>query len=284
MRKLTTSLLLGLLLFALAGCNNNTTGTPVTSSGTENTGTTSEVTPDTSGNSTASDVSDTTKAALPTPTETITPTPTPEGTYVSFSTESGFYESDCDITLSCNADGAKIYYTLDGSIPTEGSTLYEAPIHVTNRTSEPNVLSAQTGISPGNSYVPPFSVDKGTVIRAIAYLPDGTATNVYNGTYFVGIDRTKYADVPVVSLITDFDNLFDYETGIYTLGKTYDDFVSDPANAALESWQMQGNYTNRGREWERPVAVELITADDTPGFKQDMGMRIMGASTRNQAQ
>ncbi len=47
---------------------------------------------------------------------------------------------------------------------------------------------------------------------------------------------------------------------------------------------MQGNYTNRGREWERPVSVELITADETPGFKQDMGMRIMGASTRNQAQ
>ena len=47
---------------------------------------------------------------------------------------------------------------------------------------------------------------------------------------------------------------------------------------------MQGNYTNRGREWERPVSVELITADGTPGFVQNMGMRIMGASTRNQAQ
>ena len=47
---------------------------------------------------------------------------------------------------------------------------------------------------------------------------------------------------------------------------------------------MVGNYTNRGREWERPVSVELITSDETPGFKQNMGMRIMGASTRNQAQ
>lgn len=281
MKKFTFFLLSGLLLFALSGCGSNQADTPGTSSGKENTGTSSETVPGTLDRNTVTDTADT---ALPTPTETITPTPTPEGIYVGFSLESGFYESAQEVSLYCNADDAKIYYTLDGSTPTENSALYENAIKIKNRTSEKNVLSAQTGISPGNSYVPFFPVDKGTVIRAVAYLSDGTATDVFNGTYFVGIDRAKYADVPVVSLITDFDNLFDYETGIYTLGKTYDDFVSDPANAALESWQMQGNYTNRGREWERPVAVELITANDTPGFKQDMGMRIMGASTRNQAQ
>ena len=284
MRKFTTFLLLSLLIFALSGCSN-TADTTNDNSGTEQTGSSSEGSNSTSSEPTAApDNNPTAGKPLPTPTETITPTPTPEGTYVGFSLESGFYENSQEVSLYCNDEGAKIYYTLDGSIPTQDSALYEGPLSLQNRTSEPNVLSAQTGISPGNPYVPQFNVDKGTVIRAIAYLPDGTATNVFQATYFIGLDRAKYANVPVISLITEFGNLFDYETGIYTLGKTYDDFVSDPANTALESWQMQGNYTNRGREWERPVSVELITADGTPGFKQEMGMRIMGASTRNQAQ
>ena len=280
MKKFSIILLLGFLLVGLAGCNKEgNSGTPGNTNASSSGGPT---TPETSGNTgTSAGVSG---AALPTPTETITPTPTPEGNYVGFSLESGFYDKDQEVTLYCNAADAKIYYTLDGSTPTRQSTLYEGPVTIKNRTSEPNVLSAQTGIAPGNNFVPNFKVDKGTVIRAIAVLPDGTETSVFHATYFVGIDRAKYLDVPVVSLITDFDNLFDYETGIYTLGKTYDDFVSDPVNAALESWQMQGNYTNRGREWERPVSVELITANETPGFKQNMGMRIMGASTRNQAQ
>ena len=285
MKKFSIILLLGFLLVGLAGCNKEgNSGTPgnTNTPSAGNTESSGESAPGTSGSTGESNTSGT--AALPTPTETITPTPTPSGNYVGFSLESGFYDKDQELTLYCNVEGAKIYYTLDGSIPSEGSTLYEGPITLKNRTSEPNVLSAQTDIAPNYTYSLNFSVDKGTVIRAMAVLPDGSATNVFHGTYFVGIDRAKYLDVPVISLVTEFDNLFDYETGIYTLGKTYDDFVSDPVNAALESWQMQGNYTNRGREWERPVSVELITSSEVPGFKQDMGMRIMGASTRNQAQ
>jgi len=281
MKKCTLILLFGLLVVTLSGCGKKPADTPGYEIGPNKTGTIGDVVP-----GTTAPVPENTgfKKPSPTPTDTITPTPTPEGNYVGFSLESGFYTGNQEVTLYCNEEGAKIYYTLDGKTPDNTCSLYEGPLTITNRTNAPNVLSAQTGISPGNTYVPNFSVDKGTVVRAIAYLPDGTTTPVFHATYFVGLDRAKYVNVPVVSLITDFDNLFDYETGIYTLGKTYDDFVSDPINAALEAWQMQGNYTNRGREWERPVSVELITADETPGFKQNMGMRIMGASTRNQAQ
>lgn len=270
MKKLIITFLFSMLLFSLSGCAdkpiNNPGNTP-----SPTTGSTPAAGPDAT-------------AEIAPDAETITPTPTPEGNYVGFSLESGFYAESQNVTLYCNAEGARIYYTLDGSTPTEASNLYKSPINVTGKLYTENFLAAQTGISPGNPYVPNFSVDKGTVIRAIAYLPDGSSTPVSHATYFIELDREKYANVPVISLITDFDNLFDYETGIYVMGKTYDEFVSDPVNAALASWQMQGNYTNRGREWERPVSVELIPSDGFVGFKQDMGMRIMGASTRNQAQ
>lgn len=266
MKKITTTLLLILFTAVLAGCNRLQTNDI--------------------NNSTES-VSDQTNSgtdpnATPTP---VPPTPTPEGSYVSFSLDSGFYEKTQKLALSCNVEGALIYYTTDGSTPTKTSTLYQNEITLSRQLYTQNVLAAQTGTSAGNKYIPDYSVDKCTVIRAIAYLPDGTTTPLTHASYFIGLDREKYGNVPIVSLITDFDNLYDYDTGIYVLGKTHDEWLAeDPARANLDSWQQTGNYSNRGREWERPVSVELITADGTHGFKQNMGVRIMGGASRNQTQ
>ncbi|MGN0696701.1 MAG: CotH kinase family protein [Oscillospiraceae bacterium] len=203
-----------------------------------------------------------------------------------FSHESGFYKDSFELEITCSDPEAKIYYTTDGSIPDETSTLYSGPISLQNRTGEPNVLSAQTGISVGERYIPREKVIKANVIRAAAVYGDGSTGDVLNGTFFVGIDREKeYGDVPVISVMTDFDNLFDYETGIYVMGETYDSWIAeDENNKLLEGWRAEGNYTNRGREWERTVSFELITSDGSAGFSQDMGVRIMGAASRNAPQ
>lgn len=268
MKKITATLLLGLMLFALTGCSNPTDNTNQSDQ--------------TLSDSPAPDTGENNLTVTPTP---VPPTPTPSGNYVGFSLDSGFYEKTQKVALSCNAEGAQIYYTTDGSTPNQNSTLYQGEITVSRQLYTKNVLAAQTGISAGNHYIPDYSVDKCTVIRAIAYLPDGTTTPLAHATYFIGLDREKYGTVPVISLITDFDNLYDYETGIYILGKTHTDWLAeDPSHAGMESWQQVGNYTNRGREWERPVSVELITADGTHGFKQNMGVRIMGGASRNQSQ
>ena len=260
MKKLLTTLLF-FLLFTLAACNSKDNNPSISG---DTTGISENIT------------------VTPTP---VPPTPTPEGNYVGFSLDSGFYDKTQKVSLSCNVEGAEIYYTLDGSTPTKDSKLYKGEITVSRKLYTQNVLAAQKNTSAGNKYIPDYSVDKGTVIRAIAYLPDGTTTPIAHATYFIALDREKYGNVPVISLITDFDNLYDYETGIYVLGKTHDDWLAeDPANASLEGWQMVGNYSNRGREWERPVSVELLTADGTQGFKQNMGVRIMGGASRNQTQ
>jgi len=263
MKKHVTLLFLGLLLVSLTGCNKAATDPDTTPEPT--TGVSSET------------ITDAPQEALP--------TPTPAGNYVAFNLDSGFYEKSQTISLSCNVEGALIYYTLDGSTPNKTSTLYEKEFTVSRKLYTQNVLAAQTGISAGSNYVPDYAVDKCTVIRAIAYLPDGTTTPVAHASYFIGLDREKYGDVPVVSLITDFENLYDYDTGIYVLGKTHKEWLAeDPSRAYMDGWQQVGNYSNRGREWERPVSVELITADGTAGFKQNMGVRIMGGASRNQTQ
>ena len=48
-----------------------------------------------------------------------------------FSVASGAVNSGTEVTISCATDGAKIYYTTDGSEPTASSTEYKAAISVT---------------------------------------------------------------------------------------------------------------------------------------------------------
>ena len=48
-----------------------------------------------------------------------------------FSVESGAVDSGTEVTITCATDGAKIYYTTDGSEPTASSTEYADAISVT---------------------------------------------------------------------------------------------------------------------------------------------------------
>ena len=204
-------------------------------------------------------------------------------TDVTFNYGSGFYAEDITLEMSCASDGVKIFYTLDGSVPDDTDLLYTGAITLTNKTNSPNTVSAQQGISAGSDYTPKGKVKKANVVRAVAYLPDGTKGEIRNGTFWVGIDRNEeYGSVPVISLMTEIDNLYDYETGIYTLGKTYDDWKAEQ-EGPYEAWQAKGNYSNKGKEWERPVNMEYIEADGGT-FMQDLGFRIMGAASRNDTQ
>ncbi|MBR6101553.1 MAG: CotH kinase family protein [Ruminococcus sp.] len=199
---------------------------------------------------------------------------------------SGFYGSEFDLTLTTAEPDCYIYYTTDGSDPDMNSELYTGAIHIRNRSADANVLASKKDISASNDYIPGNIVRKGTVIKAAAFKADGSRGDIFCGTYFVGIDREKhYADVPIISIVTDEDNLFDYETGIYVLGKRHDEWLAeDKNNKKLDGWQHQGNYSLRGKEWERPANVEIIEADGTIGFSQVLGVRIKGGASRNDSQ
>ena len=201
-----------------------------------------------------------------------------------FDLKSGFYNSDSiEVSISIKDPKALIYYTLDGSVPTVKSTIYKYPIILKNRSFLENVYSKIIKVSPDRNYVPIEKIKKANIIRAMAKLSNGTFTPPISRTYFVGLKRKAlYGDVPVISIITDPENLFDYEKGIYTMGKVYDDWIAeDPKNKEKQPYNKKGNYNIKGKESERPATIEYFPVDENKeGFNENVGIRIMGGVSR----
>ena len=96
-------------------------------------------------------------------------------------------------------------------------------------------------------------------------------------TYFVDDDIYTDYSLPMISLATDADYLFDYQAGIYTQGRIYEEYY-DPTLRNLGHYN--ANYHQQGVEWERPVHIELFEAGGQPAFSKDGSVRIHGHATR----
>lgn len=188
----------------------------------------------------------------------------------SFSLQSGFYSSTITLSCSCNEPGAEIRYTEDGSSPTNSSTLYTAPLSLASRNGDPNTIS---DISTGWWWESPEEVFKGHVISAKCFKEGFTESETKANTYFIDPDiAERYESLAVVSVISDQDNFFDYNIGIYILG----------VNEEVCQMDACGNYGQRGEEWERPVHFEFWeSSQDEIAISRDLGVRIHGGATRN---
>ena len=190
---------------------------------------------------------------------------------VNFSEPSGFYTDSIELSLSVDHPDAIIYYTTDGSEPDLNSQAYSEPFLLESREGDANEISMipTNNISPGHPYREEWQPPAGEIfkihaIRARAFLPDGTSGQIYSASYVVDESGADRFSMPVFSIKTDPDNLFSDDIGIYVHGNS-----------------SNGNFHQRGRDWERDVHIEFFEKDGSLAFAQDAGVRIHGGTTRN---
>ncbi|SDR66787.1 Listeria/Bacterioides repeat-containing protein/Por secretion system C-terminal sorting domain-containing protein [Polaribacter sp. KT25b] len=224
-----------------------------------------------------------------------------------FSHASGLFSEPFNLSLTAENEGAVIIYTLDGSEPDinnlNGSSFqykndypydigesfgemlnqsyqsfsYTGPIEIRDRSNDEDVLARKNTVS-ADIYIPPVKVRKATVLRAKAFL-NGKGSRTRTRNYFIWPEGNPY-DVPVISLTTFEENLFGYEKGIYTSGKTFDDWRTAEPNGNQPGNAQFSNYGQDGREWEREVHVQVFNENLESILNQDAGIRIHGNTSR----
>ena len=177
---------------------------------------------------------------------------------VGFSLPSGFYSENIAIELTAEGE-QQIVFTTDGSDPKPGSgSVYTQPIEI-NATGE---VRAST-------------------IKAAVQSEDGTLGKTCTVSYVIGQDvDTRFDDNTLVFVLsTDPYNLYDYEYGIAVPGKIYDDYVKEHPGEEIP-YNAPGNYYMSGREWERPIYVEVFESDGSKVIDQAAGVRLSGGYSR----
>jgi len=159
-----------------------------------------------------------------------------------FSLPGGFYNSSQFVEIFSDESSSTIYFTLDGSKPTVNS----------------------------NTYISPITIDSTTVLRAkiidLNYLASVDRVN----TYFIGETST----LPVISITTDPDYLWDDTVGIYVGGENGTIYHGD--------WGSRENYgvKNYFQDWERPAFIEFYEPNGNLEFNNQLGISIYGAGSR----
>ena len=149
-------------------------------------------------------------------------------------TAQGSYDGVEYLDIVLEGDG-EIYYTTDATVPNRYSKRYTGPIRITET----------------------------TVIRARCIQSGRKSSQTVDLTYLLNENDTLEA----VCIVTDPDNLFDYQTGIYVAGP----------NASEEFPHLGANYW---MDWERKASVSLFEADGSVGFSESCGIKIFGAYSR----
>jgi gliding motility-associated-like protein len=175
-----------------------------------------------------------------------------------FDTQAGYYGAAITVSLSTPQADAVIYYSLNGSEVTDASTLYVGPINV-NAT---------------------------TVIRAIAYHPDGNIlpSFIETNTYFVGTDSHT---IPIFSVAGGTLSDGQWNGDEFMSIEMFDangNFVSEAQGDSNEHGNDSNAYAQRGFDYVTRDAMgysDALVADVFPHTDRDHYERLIFKAAAN---
>ena len=147
----------------------------------------------------------------------------------------GFYNSPIEVTLSNDDSSSVMYYTLDGGEPTENSNIYTKTI----------------------------KIDSTSVLRSRSFSQGKMPSPIFTNTYII----SEHFKLPVISISTSPENLWDYNSGIYVKGP-----------GASNNYPYFG--ANYWKDWEKPAHIEFFETDESLSFSQDIGLKLWGGYSR----
>jgi streptogramin lyase len=166
-----------------------------------------------------------------------------------FSPAPGIYTSGQSVTISCSTTDASIYYTTNGSDPTDSSTLYTGAIDVTATTTikakayKTDWATSETGSAAytitGTVATPVFSPAAGTYITgqsvtitcstseaAIRYTTDGSEPSESSTSYSAPISVNATTTLKAKAYKTDWVTS-EIATAVYTILDSDNDMMND---------------------------------------------------------
>jgi hypothetical protein len=155
-----------------------------------------------------------------------------------FSKPSGRYSGSVSVVLSHPVNGVTIRYTTNGAEPTVNSFKYTSAVVI------------------GST----------KVLKAKAFHATRLASQTASATYLIGEHPSS---LPVVSISTHPNNLWDNTIGIYTDGTN-----GIPGNC-------NGNNMNWNQDWDRHAVFEYLSPTGLTLVNQHVDIRIGGACSRN---
>ncbi len=153
--------------------------------------------------------------------------------------KSGILTETKQLRISC-PEGSELVFTTDGSTPT-----------LTNGTKTPRRV---------------FSISETGVWRFRAFQEGFLPSEVVTRSF---IFKDKDYTLPIVSVVTDPDNLYDDSIGVYTVG------VNGVSGRGIDY------KSNKNMDWERPVNVDYILPDGTSALNQEATFYISGGWSRH---